>query len=319
MHVQTVVRVTSFATLSLVFAACSSPPTNGNLDSNVTAGGSTTTGTPTGGGMTSAGGSTTSSAGTSMVTGNAGMGTGNAGSGMVTGSMGGMAASAGSSMGGSTTTMGGAGMGGMTSAGMGGMGAAGMGTGGMSAGTGGDGVGGSGMAGGGGTSGGGEFTLTSAELTDGESFADANTCTGGGGEFNFGVSISLEWSGFPPETQSFALTMVDVTLVDGSAMDYLGCHSFFHDLPVTVTSLPAGGWGDALTSAGATAFRTGYLGPCPPNGPDTYEFTLYAMPDATFTPSGNFDSNLAACNMLRQSLEDAALDKVVLSGTYIQP
>src|SRR5690606_26200655 len=74
--------------------------------------------------------------------------------------------------------------------------------------------------------GGGEFTLTSAELTEGEDFPEAHTCSMPGmGPYMFGAPISLTWSGVPEGTQSFALVMLDVTLTEQTPPDQNGYHS----------------------------------------------------------------------------------------------
>lgn len=179
------------------------------------------------------------------------------------------------------------------------------------AGTGGDGTGGDDTSGG--------FSLTSTELVDMGMFADINTCAGNAGAMGFGEAIPLEWSDFPAETMSFALTMIDVTLVDEED-DFLGCHSAFWNVPVGTTSMPDTDWTAALS--GAMSIRNGYLGPCPNFGggmkEDTYVFTLYAMGDATLSdPAINTQafSNIDDCNALRQALEDTALDVVTLTGT----
>jgi hypothetical protein len=157
--------------------------------------------------------------------------------------------------------------------------------------------------------------LTSAELADGAAFPEAHTCASGNGPMGFGEAISLAWSGFPPETQSFALTMIDVTLVDGAG-DRLGCHSAFWNVPASVMSMPVSDWTTALS--GADTIRGGYLGPCPNFGggtnEDTYVFTLYAMGDATIPSPGTFD-DLDSCNMFRQTLDDTSLASVTLTGT----
>lgn len=151
----------------------------------------------------------------------------------------------------------------------------------------------------------GEFTITSAELAEGDLFMDKNTCASG--SFQGAPAPSFEWSGAPEGTQSFALVMIDKTLVDGGSS--LGYHSAFWNLPATVTSLPA-----AYKSAdlsGAQVINNGYLGPCPnvdPSMPHTYVFTLYALPDATITLGNTLNAAFI------QTLEDAALDTATLSG-----
>ncbi len=161
----------------------------------------------------------------------------------------------------------------------------------------------------------GEFLLTSAELTEGGEFPEAHTCGGGGGPLNFGAPISLSWSGYPAETQSFALAMVDVTLTESGAQNAsLGYHSAFWNLPVSVTSLPVNSWETELT--GPEAINEGYLGPCPalggdPPPPHTYVFTLYAFADATIMINGSTSS---LTQDIIDQLESQAIAKTTLSG-----
>ncbi len=196
--------------------------------------------------------------------------------------------------------------GGVATGGTGGSGAAG-----GTAGTGGNGSGGT--AGTGGGSGDGDFTLTSNELEDGGEFPEEHTCAGGGSAGpsgpNFGEAISLEWSGFPAETESFALIMLDETLVNDG--DSLGYHSAFWNVPTTVTSLPTGSWVDALMDA--STISDGYLGPCPNFGGSTmeehtYTFTLYALPDETIDLGSSLDANFV------DTVESMAIDSVTLTG-----
>lgn len=238
--------------------------------------------------------------------GSGGAGSGGEGSGGITTSSGGGS--------GGTDTGGGTGSGGAAT---GGAASGGTGTGGDAAGgtgTGGEAAGGTGT---GGES--GEFVLTSSALSDMGMFAEINTCAGSSGNMGFGEALPLEWSGFPAETLSFALTMIDVTLVDGDD-NYLGCHSAIWNLPVGTTSLPASDWSTALGDA--MSIRDGYLGPCPNFGggtnEDTYVFTLYAMGEATLSDAalnaqafGNIDD----CNAFRAALEASALATATLTGT----
>lgn len=184
-------------------------------------------------------------------------------------------------------------------AGTGGTATGGSGTGG--AGTGGTGTGGAGT--GGGAS--GDFVLTSGELEEGAAFPEANTCAGGGGTLNFGTSLSFAWEGFPAETQSFAMVMLDETLVGQGSN--LGYHSAFWNLPASVTSLEAGFLAPDLS--GADVINAGYLGPCPGGDMHDYTFTLYALPDAEITLGSTLNDAFI------QTLEDAALDTATLSGT----
>lgn len=286
----TLLRSTAFAFLSLTagsaLTACSESEPGGPSDAT---GGAGT------GGLTATGGTSTG---------------GTASGGAATGG----ASTGGASTGGAGT--GGAGTGGAASGGAasGGTGSGGEASGG--AGSGGDGSGGEGSGGADGTGGegGGEFALTSAELSEGGEFPDAHTCASAMGARGFGEAISLAWSGFPAETQSFALVMLDVTLTESdSTFANLGYHSAFWNLPVSVTSLPEGSWATAL--AGAESISDGYLGPCPtglqgaPPPPHTYSFTLYALPEATVSVGDPLDEAFI------QTLESAAIAKTSLSGT----
>lgn len=112
------------------------------------------------------------------------------------------------------------------------------------------------------------FTLTSTDITDGESLQtpQLSGIFGAGGE---DVSPELSWSGFPPETKSFVVTVYDPDAPTGSGF----WHWAVVDIPATVTSL-ASGAGDAsgsgipagafqLTNDGGLAH---FLGAAPPTG-----------------------------------------------------
>ena len=124
------------------------------------------------------------------------------------------------------------------------------------------------------------FTLTSAEVPAGGTFAsdqvlNAFGCAGAN------VSPSLTWSGAPPGTQSFVLTVFDPDAPTGSGF----WHWLAFDIPATTTSLAKGaGTAGAALGGGVQGYNdTGanaYAGPCPPAGdaPHHYIFTLYAIP-----------------------------------------
>lgn len=220
------------------------------------------------------------------------------GSGGATGeASGGMSSSGGSASGGATGSGGAASGGAAASGGETNSGGA---SGGM------DTVGSGGADGSGGAAETGEFTLTSAELVEGAEFMDAHTCASG--DFMNAPAPSFAWSGVPEGTQSFAMVMIDKTLVDMG--DSLGYHSAFWNLPASVTSLP-----EAFKPAdlsGAQVINKGYLGPCPKLGnvptPHTYVFTLYALPEPTITLGNTLNAAFI------QTLEDAALGTATLSG-----
>lgn len=104
------------------------------------------------------------------------------------------------------------------------------------------------------------FTLTSASVTDGQplSLDQVSGIMGAGGQ---DVSPELSWSGFPEETQSFAVTVYDPDAPTASGF----WHWAVANLPATVTQLPAGVGdgsglpGDAITLANDASLKR-YIG-----------------------------------------------------------
>jgi Raf kinase inhibitor-like YbhB/YbcL family protein len=127
------------------------------------------------------------------------------------------------------------------------------------------------------------FRLTSPDLPPGKTFVEqyvANDfgCHGGN------ESPALQWSGAPPETKSFAITMFDSYRPPASGW----WHWIVYDLPPTTTSLPrrAGSVGGTGLPQGAVqglpdgdAPQPHYYGPCPDPGdpPHQYTITVYAL------------------------------------------
>lgn len=119
------------------------------------------------------------------------------------------------------------------------------------------------------------FTLT-APWTNGGAIPTVHTCDGAN------TSPALSWSGAPPGTTGFALVVRDTSL---TAND--NYHWVIFDIPAGTTSLPAAIPRVVTPTTPAGSRQTtwsfgsevGYGGPCPPSpdGPHTYEFTLYAL------------------------------------------
>lgn len=121
------------------------------------------------------------------------------------------------------------------------------------------------------------FTLTSDDIpADGARLRtpQVSGIFGAGGEDR---SPQLSWSGFPPETKSFVVTVYDPTAPTGSGF----WHWAVADIPATTTELAAGA-GDAQGSglpAGAWQLANDaglkqYLGAAPPKGSGKHRYFI---------------------------------------------
>ncbi|MDA8404445.1 MAG: YbhB/YbcL family Raf kinase inhibitor-like protein [Desulfobacteraceae bacterium] len=110
------------------------------------------------------------------------------------------------------------------------------------------------------------------------------------------ISPHLQWANAPKDAKSFAVTVYDPDAPTGSGW----WHWLIFDIPVNITSLPAGAGNPEqhLAPKGSiqsvTDFKaTGFGGACPPVGdpPHRYVFTVYALKveklglDASATPA----------------------------------
>jgi phosphatidylethanolamine-binding protein (PEBP) family uncharacterized protein len=113
---------------------------------------------------------------------------------------------------------------------------------------------------------------------------------------------------------SYAITFVDVTLTNGEPPSDLGYHWVIWNIPASTRTLPEA-FKDQ-NSIGAMENRD-FLGPCPNAGggsanTDTYEFTIYALSEATLSVSG---SGTDAVKDAETKLEAMNLAKAKLTGT----
>jgi len=155
-----------------------------------------------------------------------------------------------------------------------------------------------------------KFTLTSTNLKDGGSIAEAQVFNGFGCKGG-NVSPALAWAGAPTGTRSFALLVHDPDAPTGSGW----WHWIVYNIPAATTALPAGA-GDPqskLMPPGAVQARTdygtvGYGGPCPPPGkPHHYHFQLYALKVDKLDVPADASAALIGFNVRAHSLGQAEL------------
>jgi Raf kinase inhibitor-like YbhB/YbcL family protein len=113
------------------------------------------------------------------------------------------------------------------------------------------------------------FQLFSSAFADGGWIPQLHSCEGAD------ISPSLEWSGAPAETRSFALVVEDPDAPGG-----VWRHWLLYDLGARIQALPQGFKPGSLGVSGTNDFgKPGYGGPCPPKGrgPHRYFFRLSAL------------------------------------------
>lgn len=108
--------------------------------------------------------------------------------------------------------------------------------------------------------------LTSSAFEDNGDIPKLYTCDGKS------VSMPLAWSGAPKGTAWFAVTVIDP---NGPVT-----HWYVIDIPPTTTGIKQGA---SYSHSMPGKQVTSWSGMCPGGGPDSYEFTVYAMP-ASYKP-----------------------------------
>ncbi|WP_280505217.1 YbhB/YbcL family Raf kinase inhibitor-like protein [Nocardia farcinica] len=158
------------------------------------------------------------------------------------------------------------------------------------------------------------FTLTSEDVTDGQPLGNdqVSGIFGAGGK---DISPQLSWSGFPPETKSFAVTVYDPDAPTASGF----WHWAVADIPASVTSLPSGA-ADGGLPEGAIQLRhdggaPGFVGAAPPagHGPHRYFIVVHAVDVETLGIDENATPALLGFNLFSHTLARATI-----VGTYEQ-
>jgi hypothetical protein len=149
----------------------------------------------------------------------------------------------------------------------------------------------------------GAMSLTSPDLKPNGWIGKPQMYTRCGGP---NVSPALTWSGAPAGAKSLVLTMIDV-----DAKPAQWSHWIVVDLPPNTAGLPKGATslpGQASGVAGNFGDET-YAGPCPPvgSGVHHYQFTIWAMPQATTKIESNGDASQIAPMLSHSALAHATL------------
>jgi len=146
--------------------------------------------------------------------------------------------------------------------------------------------------------------VTSGAFADGGMMAGKYTCDGEN------VSPPLAWSGVPGEAKSLALVCEDPDAPSG-----VWTHWVMFNVPVGLGSLaenvpPSGEMAGGGRQGRNDFGRTGYGGPCPPNGTHRYFFKLYALDALVSVEAG------AKKDQLLKAMEGHVLGEGELMGKY---
>lgn len=128
------------------------------------------------------------------------------------------------------------------------------------------------------------------------------------------ISIPLKWSGAPPGTKSFALS-----IVDHHPIAHLWVHWMVINIPSGVRSIPEGASGGHMPSGSVQLLNSfgdlGYGGPQPPqgSGPHPYVITLYALNVARLDLGAH-----TTLTDFKEALNGKTLGKASITGYFQQ-
>ena len=148
------------------------------------------------------------------------------------------------------------------------------------------------------------FTLTSDVFHNGQPIPAKYTCDGDN------VSLPLQWVDAPANVKGFALIVDDPDAPSGTYV-----HWVIYNLPASTRALAENVQPDATLKDGSlngqnSSRRSGYTGPCPPNGKHRYFFKLYALDSVLALKSG------ATKDQLLSAMQGHILAQAELMGTY---
>jgi Raf kinase inhibitor-like YbhB/YbcL family protein len=159
------------------------------------------------------------------------------------------------------------------------------------------------------------FRLTSTDVTDGAALgrSQVSGMMGPGGD---DASPQLSWSGFPPETKSFVITVFDPDAPTTSGF----WHWAVVDVPVTTTTLDTGAGDDTGSGLPAGSFQlkndaglARYIGAAPPAGHGAHEY--YIAVHAVDVDTLGIDDT-ATPGYLGFNLFSHTLARAVIKGTF---
>jgi len=155
----------------------------------------------------------------------------------------------------------------------------------------------------------GHFKVTAPDLESKGRITAAHVFNGMGCSGQ-NISPTLNWSGAPAGTKSFAVTAYDPDAPTGSGW----WHWVMYNIPATATGLTAGAGNNRNAPSGSqegnTDFGTkGYGGPCPPAGdkPHHYHFKVFALKVDKLDVPGNATAAYVGYNLNANKLATATV------------